>query len=87
MHQLYSKSLVSLVAEQLGDLGLVSGEEQVPVDPGPGGRDLPGEEGEAGGLHLPLVNPLSRTGGGQVSPVNPSLGGDHNEAGYRKCDH
>ena len=82
VNHLYPENLVSLVAEQLSNLGLVSGEEQVPVDPGPGGRDLPGEEGEAGGLHLPLVNPLSRTGGGQVSSVNPSLGRDHNKAGY-----
>ena len=74
LHQLHPGNYVLPVAEQLRNLGLVSGEEQVPVDPGPGGRDLPGVEGEAGGLHLPLVNPLRRTGGGQVSSVNPSLG-------------
>ena len=55
--------VISLVAKQLSNLGLVSAEEQVPVDPGPGWRDLPGEVGEASGLHLPLINPLSRTGG------------------------
>ena len=64
---------MSPVAKQLGNLGLISAEEQFPIDLGLGRGDLPGEVGEARGLHLPLVNPLSWTGGRLVSSINPCL--------------